>query len=168
MTPTQVAKHFPLTSDLFKLTLIDEASQIPASHIVGTIQRSEQVIIAGDSQQMSPLSFFQGEDKMDILSWAQYYFKNYHLRYHYRDQHPELIQFSNRFFYDNELTVFPTKTQIEQPIEWIFVEKGRYVENQNDEEAKIVAKRIEQQLQKPETVGIVAFLKHNCKQFGRT
>lgn len=157
MTPTQVAKHFPLTSDLFKLTLIDEASQIPASHIVGTIQRSEQVIIAGDSQQMSPSSFFQGEDKMDILSWAQYYFKNYHLRYHYRSQHPELIQFSNRFFYDNELTVFPTKTQIEQPIEWIFVENGRYVENQNDEEAKIIAKRIEQQLQKPETVGIVAF-----------
>lgn len=157
MTPTQVAKHFPMESNSFQLTLIDEASQIPASHIVGTMQRSQQVIIAGDSQQMAPSSFFQAEAKLDILSWAQYYFKNYHLRYHYRSKHPALIQFSNRYFYDDELTVFPMQGNSSNPIEWVYVENGKYIQNQNTIEAQIVAKQITKYLRQSQTLGVVAF-----------
>ncbi len=157
MTPTQMAKHFPTTKHIFQLTLIDEASQIPASHIIGTLQRSQQVIIAGDSQQMAPSSFFHSVSQLDILSLAQYYLKNHHLRYHYRSQHPELIHFSNRFFYENELTVFPTNNFLGNPIKWELVENGIYEDGVNIEEAKAVAKHIKEQLQKNEIIGIVAF-----------
>ncbi len=157
MTPTQMAKHFPTTKQLFQLTLIDEASQIPASHIIGTLQRSQQVIIAGDSQQMAPSSFFHTVSQLDILSLSQYYLKNHHLRYHYRSQHPALIRFSNRFFYDNELTVFSTKNHSESPIKWELVENGIYEEGTNLEEAKVVAEHIKEHLKKDKIIGIVAF-----------
>jgi hypothetical protein len=157
MTPTQVAKHFPMEKDLFDLTLIDEASQIPTTHILGTIQRSKQVIIAGDSQQMAPSSFFQSEEKMNILSWAQYYFKNYHLRYHYRSQHSDLIRFSNRYFYDNALEVFPIYAKDTQPIEWIYLPNGRYVDQQNELEAQEIAGQIQKYIKSDKSLGIVAF-----------
>lgn len=157
MTPTQVAKHFPMETDIFQLTLIDEASQIPASHILGTLQRSKQVVIAGDSQQMAPSNFFHAENQLDILSWGQYYFKNFHLRYHYRSQHPQLIQFSNRHFYNNELEVFPTANFTENPIEWRFVANGKYEEAHNSIEAKEVAEQIQKYITAENTIGIVAF-----------
>lgn len=157
MTPTQVAKHFPMQNDIFQLTLIDEVSQIPASHIVGTLGRSKQVILAGDSQQMAPSNFFQSEEKMDILSWAQYYFKNHHLRYHYRSQHPNLIAFSNRYFYDNELEVFPVYAKDMQPIEWIYLPNGRYVDQKNELEAQEIARQIQKYIKSDKSLGIVAF-----------
>lgn len=157
MTPTQVAKHFPMGKNIFQLTLIDEASQIPVSHIMGTLQRSEQVIIAGDNQQMAPSSFFHTVSQLDILSLAQYYLKNHALRYHYRSQHPALIRFSNRFFYDNALEVFPMKNYHEHPIQWVKVENGIYEDTQNSEEAKVVAQHIKEQLTKETILGIVAF-----------
>lgn len=157
MTPTQVAKHFPMEKNLFQLTLIDEASQIPTSHLIGTLQRSQQVIIAGDSQQMAPSAFFLSEEKTDVLQFAQFYLKNYPLKYHYRSQHPDLIRFSNRYFYNDELEIFPSKTQQGQPLEWIFAEDGRYADSKNPEEAIIVVKQIEKYIGSTETLGIVAF-----------
>lgn len=158
MTPTQVAKHFPMEKDLFQIALIDEASQLPISHILGTLQRSKQVVIAGDSQQMAPSNFFQSEKETDILSFAQYYLPNVQLKYHYRSQHPALIQFSNRYFYKNELEVFPYFDATNQhPIQWIYVECGNYDERQNKEEAKVVAQHIQQELNKKSQLGIVAF-----------
>lgn len=157
MTPTQVAKHFPMEPNLFQLTLIDEASQIPVSHIIGTLQRSQQVIIAGDSQQMAPSAFFLSEERTDILQYAQFYLKNYSLKYHYRSQHPDLIRFSNHYFYNSELEVFPSKTVQENPLEWIYVPEGCYADSRNQIEAEAAAVQIEKYINKTETLGIVAF-----------
>lgn len=157
MTPTQLSKHFPLQENLFQLAMIDEASQLPISHSIGTLQRSSQVIIAGDSQQMAPSNFFQSEKETSILSHAQFHLPNYRLTYHYRSQHPDLIRFSNQYFYHNELEVFPYNHIDTQPIQRLFVSDGRFINRQNIAEAKIVVEQIQKALNENNSMGIVAF-----------
>lgn len=157
-TPTHVAKHFPNETSFFKFALIDEASQMPVSHAAGALQRAQQVIIAGDSQQMAPSHFFQSEDKIDILTLSKYYFKIGSLRYHYRSKYVELIKFSNRYFYDNQLEVFPLKKKPEEsPLQWHLVADGIYFEQRNLKEAEAVAREIERQVILDAHLGIVAF-----------
>jgi superfamily I DNA and/or RNA helicase len=79
------------------------------------------------------------------------------LRYHYRSQHSDLIRFSNRYFYDNALEVFPIYAKDTQPIEWIYLPNGRYVDQQNELEAQEIAGQIQKYIKSDKSLGIVAF-----------
>ena len=156
--PVQVAKCFPLET-IFDFAIFDEASQIPLQNAIGSIQRAKRILIAGDQQQMGPSSFFkaQASEQVDILHQASFYWQNVGLKHHYRSEHPELIRFSNRHFYKNELLTFPSPDQEKEPIEWHFVEQGVYDNRENQLEAKRVAEYLEKSLHMNQSIGVVAF-----------
>lgn len=157
--PAQVAKCFPLQQGLFDAAIFDEASQIPLQNAVGTIQRSGRILVAGDEQQMGPSTYFksQSEETIDLLHQASFHWKNVLLRHHYRSEHPELICFSNRNFYKNELIAFPSAKATSAPIRLHYCAQGVYDDRQNQVEAQEVAKLLEVALFEEEHLGVVAF-----------
>jgi hypothetical protein len=108
-SPFSLAKALPMERQLFDVVVFDEASQLPIYHALGAIYRSKRVVVAGDRQQMPPTFYFQKKsvsDPLDVLHQASYYWKGVSLTNHYRSMHPDLIAFSNRYFYNNELIAF--------------------------------------------------------------
>lgn len=164
--PSQLAKCFPLEESLFDHCVFDEASQLLLHNGVGAIYRSNRIIIAGDDQQMGPTSFFKAnsDEKISLLQQANHYLKRVTFRHHYRSQHPELIAFSNRHFYNNELKVFPSFGNEDNTIQLHKVEDGKFIDRQNQQEAKKVALLISDALKSSENIGVVAFSKEqvNC------
>lgn len=157
--PTQIAKCFPMQEHLFDMAIFDEASQIPLQNALGTIQRSKRILVAGDQQQMGPSSYFkaQSEEVVDLLHQASFYWKNVSLKHHYRSEHPELIRFSNKHFYGNELLAFPSAKTEKEAISFHYCEKGIFEERKNTLEAKEVAATITKLIDTKDHLGIVAF-----------
>jgi superfamily I DNA and/or RNA helicase len=91
------------------------------------------------------------------LHQASFHWKNVLLRHHYRSEHPELIRFSNRNFYKNELIAFPSAQATEAPIRLHYCSAGVFDERQNQVEAQEVAKLLEAAVFEEEHVGVVAF-----------
>ena len=121
MSPLSVSTY--LTSDMkFDVVIFDEASQIFPQDAVGAIYRGKQLIVVGDSKQMPPSNFFhssaetdtdddEAEDITDfesILDLCATSFPQRRLKWHYRSRYEQLISFSNKNFYDNELVTFPS------------------------------------------------------------
>lgn len=157
--PAQIAKCFPMQEGLFDVAIFDEASQIPLQNVLGTLQRSKRILVAGDQQQMGPSWYFKSgsTEIIDVLHQASFYWNTVSLKHHYRSEHPALIQFSNKHFYKNELVAFPSVQQELQPIMWHYCEKGRFINRKNQEEAKQVAVLIEKVIDSANVLGIVAF-----------
>jgi hypothetical protein len=163
--PTQVAQCFPLERGLFDVAIFDEASQIPLANALGTVYRAHRILVAGDSQQMGPSSYFKSgtAEAVDLLHQAQYYWKSVYLKHHYRSEHPDLIRFSNRYFYRNELLAFPSYHQEKKPINFHYCEEGVFDERTNVQEAHAVADFISEILETNESIGIVAFSETQLK-----
>src|SRR5690554_4606004 len=156
-SPYSVAKSLPLNLN-FDLTIFDEASQIPISHIVGSVQRSKRIVVSGDQQQMAPQFYFQKKEahQTDALHHASFYLENALLTHHYRSNHPQLIAFSNQYFYENKLKTFPTVNPV-FPIEVIDT-NGVFENRINVVEAKIAADLILKKVEsKTFNFGLVAF-----------
>ena len=158
-TPGQVAKSFPMASSFFELVIFDEASQLPLTHALGALQRSARALVCGDSKQMTPGSYFSKKsEQMDLLHHASYYWKTATLTHHYRSQHPALIAFSNKHFYQNKLLAYPTALKKEYPIRLHFCPEGVFVQRKNEVEAEKIARAIEKQLLiASDSIGVVAF-----------
>ncbi|MBI5361241.1 MAG: DUF3320 domain-containing protein [Planctomycetes bacterium] len=125
MSPLTVAQFLNPELYCFDIVIFDEASQIPPEDGVGSVIRGRQLIIAGDSKQLPPTSFFQREvltsedkddDSVDALpedlesildECAAGGFPRLMLKWHYRSRHESLIAFSNRNFYEDKLFTFP-------------------------------------------------------------
>ena len=159
LNPTQVANSIPMSCSLFEYGLFDEASQLPLSHAIGALQRVETALIAGDPEQMRPSSYFsaQADGVIDLLHQAAFHLPKHLLHYHYRSEHPSLIAFSNRHFYNNELKTWPSLQRQKQAIFQHFIPNGIYHERQNDPEAKALAAALRKLLQHEDKIGVVAF-----------
>src|SRR5713226_6410036 len=59
MSPLSVATYMTKDAVDFDVAIFDEASQMPIEDAVGTIFRSRQLIVAGDTKQMPPSRFFE-------------------------------------------------------------------------------------------------------------
>ena len=123
---------------------------------IGSIVRSKQCVVVGDPRQLPPTTFFKrfedpGEDEeydedenvdeQSILDLAVNVFRPHReLRWHYRSRHPSLIAFSNRHFYDNNLTVFPSPFEKNERlgVEYVGVD-GIYAARSNTREAVAIA-----------------------------
>ena len=164
--PAQVAKFFPLEKDFFDVIIFDEASQIPVENAIGSLHRGKRIIIAGDEQQMGPPNYFKSKNSeiIDLLHQGSYYWKTIHLKHHYRSNHPQLIAFSNKHFYNNSLIAYPSSKYNEEPIIFHYCENGIFDERENENEAKLVAELIEQKIHSKTSLGIVAFseVQLNC------
>lgn len=188
MTPDTVSAVFPLNPGLFDYVIFDESSQLFIERAVPSIFRSKKVIVAGDSKQLKPSSVFTTRytendeidedltisneelevlDKESLLEMSKVKYTKKMLKFHYRSEYKELIEFSSRAFYDNQLFFASKNILVEESkaIEVIDVKDGYWTsENNNPEEAERVVALVKEILSKRknnETLGIITF---NVKQ----
>ncbi|MEX6508122.1 DUF4011 domain-containing protein [Jiella sp. M17.18] len=153
MSPHALAQYAPPGTLDFDLVVIDEASQMKPEFSIGALARGAQYVIVGDQKQLPPTDFFSGQEEGDeaedeagaadnaesILDLASARIPHKRrLRWHYRSQHPALIAYSNREFYDRELVIFPAATEDDvSGVSCIEVD-GIYQANVNPAEAERV------------------------------
>lgn len=185
MSPLSVAYFLEAGLYKFDMVIFDEASQIFPQDAIGAIFRAKQVVIAGDTKQLPPTSFFASstgnneavydddnydDDNYDeevydsILEETANILPNRTLLWHYRSKHEHLIAFSNKEIYKNELVTFPSSNENEKDtgVEFEYVEDGFYEgggRNCNILEAKRCVELVKEHIDKyPErSLGIIAF-----------
>ena len=122
MSPLSVSTFLAHDSIHFDVVIFDEASQIFPQDAIGAIYRSKQLIVVGDSKQMPPSNFFNASLESDnndeetgdvtdfesILDLCSTSMPQLRLCWHYRSRYEQLIAFSNKNFYDNDLVTFPS------------------------------------------------------------
>ena len=157
--PEQAASAFPLIPDHKDLLIFDEATQIPFYNAVPIVFRAKCVLVAGDEHQMGPSAWFEGggKDIPDLLHEAQFYFRTRALREHLRSEHPDLIAFSNRYFYGNALKPYPAALAVSEPLIFEYVPQAVYDSGTNAVEAKSVAHRLTELIRSDKHIGLVAF-----------
>jgi DNA polymerase IIIc chi subunit len=181
-SPETVSAIFPLQTEreapFFDLIIFDEASQCFAEQGIPALFRGKQVVIAGDSKQLQPNDLYrvrfetESDDLPELeidslLDLACQYLPQTQLRGHYRSHSLDLIDFSNRYFYKNTLSLLTDFQDInlQKPaIEYIKVE-GVWENNTNPIEAEAVWNLVEKLNQEypNKSIGIVTF---NAKQQG--
>lgn len=179
VNPSVCSSVFPLKQGLFDVVIFDEASQLRIEDTYPALLRGRFQIISGDVHQMPPSTHFSGEtispqgdmDELDedvvfaeeesLLTYAQNAdFEFNYLDFHYRSQHPYLIDFSNAAFYGKRLVPMPP-TFKGKPLELIEV-NGTYDESRNEAEVNAILDYLFNQLERNEngeypSVGIATF-----------
>ena len=124
MSPILASEMIPADRKLFDVVVFDEASQIPPAEAICSLARAPQAVIAGDSRQLPPTSFFgqsadDGDEDEDddnlsltadiesLLDAAGVLLRDNMLQWHYRSRDDRLIAFSNMHIYGGSLTAFP-------------------------------------------------------------
>jgi DNA polymerase IIIc chi subunit len=181
-SPETVSAIFPLRTNqeepFFDLIIFDEASQCFAEQGIPALFRGKQVVIAGDSKQLQPNDLYrvrfetESDDLPELeidslLDLACQYLPQTQLKGHYRSQSLDLIDFSNRYFYKNTLSLLPDfqELNLQKPaIEYLKVD-GVWENSTNPIEAEAVWNLVEKlNREYPEkSIGIVTF---NAKQQG--
>jgi len=186
--PVAANAILPLELGIFNLVIFDEASQLKIADTFTSLIRGQYKIVAGDEHQMPPSSYFEStaqyiddpEDDEDtpvddnaeeqqelaesesLLKFAsdlKVINKSY-LDFHYRSNHPALIEFSNCAFYGGNLVPFP-ENEVYTPIEFRHV-NGRYETRTNGKEIIEILKILSQEIHpdqkgKYPSVGIATF-----------
>ncbi len=184
MSPVLAAEMIPLNRQLFDVVIFDEASQIPPAEAMGSLARASQAVIAGDSRQLPPTSFFgrdSGNDDDDddddvvalttdmesLLDAAGVLLRDKMLQWHYRSRDDRLIAFSNSYIYGGSLTAFPGAI-VDSPISHRLVPfrpiTGVTGTRSNPDEVEKVADLVlEHARELPnETLGVIAFGQHHA------
>lgn len=184
MTPLTVSQFLP-PGFRFDIVIFDEASQVRPSDAVNCIYRGDQLVVAGDEQQLPPTSFFENAMGEDGDDYEEDQFDEFEsilkhclgagglrqlpLRWHYRSHHESLIVYSNHSFYEGRLISFPSAIHQAPDIgvALYHVPDGVYrrgTSRDNPREAQAVAERMmhwaDWSAAHPEnavTVGVVAF-----------
>jgi hypothetical protein len=170
-SPESVSAIFPMT-DLFDLVIFDEASQCFAEQGIPALYRGKQVVIAGDSKQLRPGDFYQArwededfehpDTEVDsLLELTSRYLMNVQLKGHYRSKTPELIAFSNQYFYKSSLQFLPDRHALNHTEPVMIYEKldGVWENNTNIAEAHRVAELVSEitQQQPDKHIGVITF-----------
>ena len=179
VNPSVCSSIFPLKQGLFDIVIFDEASQLRIEDTFPALLRGRFQIISGDIHQMPPSTHFGGESSVSqgdleeldedvvfaeeesLLTYAQNAdFEFNYLDFHYRSQHPYLIDFSNAAFYGKRLVPMPP-TYHGKPLELVEVNSS-YDESRNEGEANAILEFLFNQLAPNEkgeypSVGIATF-----------
>ncbi|MEB3299005.1 MAG: DUF3320 domain-containing protein, partial [Candidatus Sericytochromatia bacterium] len=162
MSPMTVAQFLPADLEPFDLVVFDEASQLPTQDAIGALARGKQLVVVGDPRQLPPTNFFQmaldeevprDEDGEPLLETTESVLEEYmtagipfcRLKWHYRSQHPSLIQYSNVQCYDGELLTPPSPQPPSEDLGVSFhlVKDGLYEgQGRNPREARAVAEAV--------------------------
>ncbi len=169
-SPESVSAIFPM-KEMFDLVIFDEASQCFSERGIPAMYRGKQILVAGDNMQLKPNELYQvrWEDEGDhpdlevdsLLDLSERYLPTVHLQGHYRSRSLDLIDFSNRHFYEGRLQLLPdmhTLNEQRSGIEYCNV-RGVWENNVNTVEAQTVVEKVVALLQEsPEKeIGIVTF-----------
>lgn len=177
MSPLSVAMFLPPGRLEFDVVIFDEASQVRPEEALGSICRSKQVIVVGDSKQLPPTTFFdnaaqqdEGDDDATDTMLLDSILDNFEvkgapqkmLRWHYRSQHESLIAVSNEEFYTPPgLFVFPSARKdglglvFHHHPETVYQRGG----GKNPDEARIIARAVMTHFRRypNESLGVAAF-----------
>jgi len=182
MSPLSVSLFLESDCFNFDTVIFDEASQVYTESAVGAILRGKQVIIAGDSHQLPPTSFFMagsGENDYDLLDEDGYVddsssfesvldeaalLPERTLLWHYRSRHEHLIAYSNAKIYRNELVTFPSNIDKapDLGVEYVYVKDGifeRGGKRCNIKEAEKIAELVFDHFRRfpKRSLGVIAF-----------
>ena len=130
ITTLSIGKFIDNKAGLYDLAIFDEASQTDIVSAIPVLFRSKKVLVIGDEKQLNPIIGVNSEK--DLKNWYAFnlpedFFNNFSytsnsllsisdnilkqhnfsrtiLKEHFRC-HPNIIDFSNRFFYDNSLRI---------------------------------------------------------------
>ena len=134
--------------------------------------RGRQVVVAGDEQQLRPSDLYRarwsgaGDEEVEeltaesLLQLCSLYLPQTMLTQHYRSRYPELIDFSNRYFYRQKLELIPDllNANARQPAIQFVKVQGLWQDNTNLPEAEKVLELLFQLLQAgQEEVGVITF-----------
>ena len=185
MGPDSVARFLPPGAVDFDLVVFDEASQIEVPRAIGAMGRAKAAVVVGDTRQMPPSRFggrsggSEDETEEPLLVDLESILEECResniaaltLKCHYRSRHEGLIAFSNRHFYDDALTTFPSPAdEAIPPIGWRRIDgrfrRGRVDSSETDwplrtnrvEAEAVVAevlRRIENPVSADESIGVV-------------
>jgi len=173
MSPMSVAQYLEPSLNQFDLVVMDEASQIKPEDALGAIARGTQLVVVGDPKQLPPTTFFERtieeedddgqtaiEELESILDATLPMFPERRLRWHYRSQHESLVSFSNHFFYNGDLVLFPSpyKKTDKYGIHYSRVDLGSFVNRRNIHEAQSILEAVQRHFKyhPNESLGIVA------------
>lgn len=147
MSPLSVAQFLPADRYRFDVVIFDEASQVRPYDAIGAIMRGDQLVVAGDSKQLPPTSFFDRtsdedhDDEQDIRDLESILdalnakgMMSAPLLWHYRSRHEDLIAYSNHHFYGNRLITFPSPSAERREglgVRLEYVPNGLYVEERD-------------------------------------
>lgn len=189
MSPLVVSQLLPMQR-CFDVAIFDEASQVTPHDAAGVIARADRVIVAGDTKQLPPTSFFspsgggvddeEAEAALDtsVLADVESVLDQLTailpppvgtrtLRWHYRSKDEKLIAFSNSqaSLYDYNMTTFPG-VGIDDPIRHVYVpwRSGQVggEDSASDEVNTVVALIADHARTRPqESLGVIAMgIKH--------
>ena len=160
-----------------QLVVVGDTKQLPPTNffqkLAGDEEEDEETIIENGDEDENKEKVKKGIEKMviktaeSILKAALLIFlptRPRRLLWHYRSRHEELIAFSNYHFYNDGyndgLVIFPSpnKETEEFGIRYQRVKNGYFVNQRNEEEAKVIAQEVREHFQKhpDETLGVVA------------
>jgi len=175
-SPESVSTIFPM-EEIFDVVIFDEASQCFVERGIPAMYRGNQVVIAGDSKQLKPNDLYQirweedAEDEIpeleidSLLDLASKHLMKVQLQGHYRSKSLDLIDFSNRNFYEGKLKLLPDFDDVTSGIPGVKYIKvdGVWEDNVNQAEADQVIDLVEHLLNEnpKKEIGIVTF---NAKQ----
>jgi AAA domain len=153
----------PLTTGLFDLVIIDEASQLDIASALPLLQRAKRAVVVGDPKQLRHVSFLSREQQRNFAEqFGLTQFKpQAHLSFrdtsvldltadriamqdqvHMLDEHfrslPGIIAFSNRYFYDGRLKIMTATPQNKEEVS-VFIHQvpgKRTASGQNKVEAE--------------------------------
>jgi very-short-patch-repair endonuclease/cytochrome c556 len=126
MSPLSVAQLIEREKLKFDVVIFDEASQVRPEDALCALARGTQFVVVGDQMQLPPTSFGEKSAHEDLIEdddgeaeepstvesilelASAAYGDGRTLLWHYRSRDPQLIAFSNREFYRNELLLFPS------------------------------------------------------------
>ena len=176
MSPLAVSSFLDVNDIRFDVVIFDEASQICPENAIGSMLRSKQVIIVGDSEQLPPTNFFTttvasenlNSDDSDelyesILDKCTSIMPTLNLKWHYRSRHEDLISFSNKSIYRNLITIPSAKQKTKDlGVEFIKVNNAYYERSgsrMNRKEAETVANLVFEHFKSMphKSLGVVTF-----------
>ena len=135
---SDIHDNMPLIPEMFDLAIIDEATQCDIASCLPILQRAKRVAIVGDPKQLRHVSFLArskqtilaskeglGEEVADQLDYRSKSILDLaeetiteqkrvqFLDEHYRSR-PDIIQFSNRYFYNGSLRIMTQNPELIQ------------------------------------------------------
>ncbi len=176
-SPLSVSQLLDIERRTFDVVIFDEASQVLPEDAVCSLVRAEYAIVAGDSRQLPPTTFFaagveDGEiDDEDEVGGFESLLDQmmalvpepWLLEWHYRSRDERLIAYSNREIYNNRLVTFPG-ARPDSPVRHFLVDTANDAneESSNAEVTRVVELIFEHVENQPgQSLGVIALgIKH--------
>ncbi|MDH5180138.1 MAG: DNA2/NAM7 family helicase [Gammaproteobacteria bacterium] len=160
-------RALPLKPEMFDLVIIDEATQCDVASCLPALYRARRVLVVGDPKQLRHVSFLSRARQGQLLDRLAIDAATFDISYrddslvdvvvrklgaqesvvllneHYRST-PNIINFSNRRFYDNRLRIMTEKpgSESDGSIEIIAVENGQRINGVNETEAQAILEKL--------------------------